>query len=463
MEKQSNSLSSSFRDPSGFLFTRNETLYRQINKEYQPHYETLMTGGLYAALVKKGWLIPHTEVDDVEPSDKKIAFKVIRPEKISFISYPYEWSFSQLKDAALLTLKIQNLALEKGMTLKDASAYNIQFFKGKPVLIDTLSFDTYEEGKPWDAYRQFCQHFLAPLALMSKVDIRLNQMMRVYIDGIPLDLASKLLPWGTRLNLGLATHIHIHAGAQKKYSESQGKNTGEAKVSKIGMLGLIDNLMSTVKSLEWKPQGTEWAEYYDITNYSSDAFDKKKQLVKEFVQQAGGGNIWDIGANTGEFSRPVIQLGPVVSFDIDPAAVEKNYRQVKAAKETDILPLVLDLTNPSGDIGWANRERDSLANRGPADVVMALAIIHHICISNNVPLESFADYLQTLGKYLVIEFVPKEDSQVQILLSTRKDIFPRYTIAGFEEAFSKSFEIVNKKPVEGSLRVLYLMKSKTRK
>ena len=462
MDKTPAPISSSFRDPSGFLFVNKDVLYRQVNKEYQSDYENLNSSGLYAALVKKGWLIPHSEVQNVEPAQKETAYKIIQPERIGFISYPYEWSFSQLKDAALLTLRIQNLALEKGMTLKDASAYNIQFFKGKPVLIDTLSFDDYEDGKPWDAYRQFCQHFLAPLALMSKVDIRLNQLMRVYIDGIPLDMASRLLPWSTRLNLGLATHIHIHAGAQKKYSESQGKNTGESRVSRTGLLGLIDNLMSTIKSLEWKPQGTEWADYYNITNYSSDAFDKKKSLVKEFVQQAGGGTIWDLGANTGEFSRPVSDYGPVVSFDIDPAAVEKNYRQVKAGKETGILPLVLDLTNPSGGIGWANKERDSLANRGPADVVMALALIHHICISNNVPLDNFADYLRTLGNNLVIEFVPKEDSQVQILLSTRKDIFPRYSIDGFEQAFSKSFEIVNKKPVEGSQRVLYLMKSKGR-
>lgn len=462
MDKTPAPISSSFRDPSGFLFVKGDVLYRQVNKEYQSVYENLNSSGLYAALVKKGWLIPHSEVQNVEPAQKETAYKIIQPERIGFISYPYEWSFSQLKDAALLTLKIQNLALEKGMTLKDASAYNIQFFKGKPVLIDTLSFDDYEDGKPWDAYRQFCQHFLAPLALMSKVDIRLNQLMRVYIDGIPLDMASRLLPWSTRLNLGLATHIHIHAGAQKKYSESQGKTNGESRVSRTGLLGLIDNLMSTIKSLEWKPQGTEWADYYDITNYSSDAFDKKKSLVKEFVQQTGGGTIWDLGANTGEFSRPVSDYGPVVSFDIDPAAVEKNYRQVKAGKETGILPLVLDLTNPSGGIGWANKERDSLANRGPADVVMALALIHHICISNNVPLENFADYLRTLGNNLVIEFVPKEDSQVQILLSTRKDIFPRYSIDGFEQAFSKSFEIVNKKPVEGSQRVLYLMKSKGR-
>ncbi|NMB54405.1 MAG: SAM-dependent methyltransferase [Leptolinea sp.] len=460
MPHTSSTVSSSFRDPSGFLFIRNGELYRQVNQEYQPVYEKLMNSGLYEALIKKGWLIRHEEVPKTIPADPDTAFLVIKPEKVAFISYPYEWSFSQLKDAALLTLKIQKLALEKGLILKDASAYNIQFHKGKPVLIDTLSFDDYSEGKPWDAYRQFCQHFLAPLALMARVDIRLNQLLRIFIDGIPLDLAARLLPWNTRFNLGLATHIHIHASAQKKYSESQGKTGQNATVSKMGLMGLIDSLQNTVKGLDWSPRGTEWAEYYDITNYSDSAFEIKKQLVKTFVQTAGGGTIWDLGANTGEFSRAVTDLGSVVSFDIDPAAVEKNYQQVKSAKETGILPLVLDLTNPSADIGWANNERDCLAKRGPADVVLALALIHHICISNNVPLESFASYLANLGKYLVIEFVPKEDSQVQILLSTRKDIFPNYSINGFEAAFKKSFEIVKKEPVEGSRRVLYLLKSR---
>ena len=150
-----------------------------------------MDGGLYQALKKKGWLIPHEEMKDVKPAKSEICFRIIKPERIGFISYPYEWSFSQLKDAALLTLKIQKAGTREGDDLKDASAYNIQFHHGKPVLIDTLSFDDYTEGKPWDAYRQFCQHFLAPLALMSRVDIRLIQLMRVYIDGIPLDLAAK--------------------------------------------------------------------------------------------------------------------------------------------------------------------------------------------------------------------------------------------------------------------------------
>lgn len=461
MSKDTPSISSSFRDPSGFLFTHNGQLYRQINQEYAATYQKLMDSGLFAALVKKGWIIPHEEIQDIKSNRPEKSFLVIKPEKVGFISYPYEWCFSQLKDAALLTLKIQKLALDKGLTLKDASAYNIQFSGGKPVLIDTLSFDDYSDGKPWDAYKQFCQHFLAPLALMSRVDIRLNQLLRVYIDGIPLDLASKLLPFSSRFNLGLATHIHMHANAQKKYSDSTNTSSKTVSISKNGLLGLIDSLQSTVKGLEWQPKGTEWAEYYDITNYSSDSFDEKKKQVRSYIQTAGGGKIWDLGANTGEFSRAALEYGPVVSFDIDPAAVEKNYRQVKNTKEYGILPLVLDLTNPSGDIGWANAERDSLSKRGPVDVILALALIHHICISNNVPLESFASFLRSLGKYTIIEFVPKEDSQVVKLLSTRKDIFPDYTIDGFEKAFIKSFEIVKKVPLEGSLRVLYLLKSRS--
>ncbi len=462
MTKDTYSISSSFRDPSGFLFSQGGHLYRQINLEYSSTYKKLMDSGLYAALIKKGWIIPHEEARDIKPARPDTSFLVIKPEKVFFISYPYEWCFSQLKDAALLTLKIQKLALEKGLTLKDASAYNIQFVNGKPILIDTLSFDEYTDGKPWDAYKQFCQHFLAPLALMSKVDIRLNQLLRVYIDGVPLDLCSKLLPWSSRLNLGLATHIHIHSNVQKKYSSSTETSTKNISVSQTGLLGVIDSLQSTIKGLEWQPKGTEWAEYYDITNYSSDAFEDKKQQVRSFLQETGGGKIWDLGANTGEFSRVAMDFGSVVSFDIDPAAVEKNYRQIKSSKEVGILPLVQDLTNPSGGIGWANAERDSLTKRGPVDVVLALALIHHICISNNVPLEFFAEYLRSLGNYTILEFVPKEDSQVKILLNTRKDIFPHYSIEGFETAFGKSFEIVKKQPLEGTLRVLYLLRSRTK-
>ena len=215
MANPANQLSASFRDPSGFLFSQNGILFRQINRTYSEDYARLMDSGLYEKLVKANVLIPHVEVDQA-PAEKEAAFKVIQPERVPFISYPYEWSFSQLKDAALATLSIHKRALKLGMSLKDASAYNIQFVHGKAMLIDTLSFEVYKAGEPWTAYKQFCQHFLAPLTLMSYRDIRLSQLLRVYIDGVPLDLVSELLPFKTKFNFGLLTHIHVHASSQKR-------------------------------------------------------------------------------------------------------------------------------------------------------------------------------------------------------------------------------------------------------
>jgi hypothetical protein len=462
MKTKTNSgqLSASFRDPSGFLFKREGVLYRQVNRKYEQEYARLMESGLYEKLVKAKLLIPHLEVEDVEAETGE-CFRIIQPERVAFISYPYEWSFGQLKDAALATLSIQKRSLKLGMSLKDASAYNIQFVRGKATLIDTLSFELYKEGQPWVAYRQFCQHFLAPLALMALKDVRLNQLLRVYIDGIPLDLASALLPWKTHLNFGLMTHIHLHAGAQKKYAGEEVKSRG-GSMSKQAMTGLIESLESTVKKLEWKPKGTEWGNYYDITNYSDAAFEHKKQLVGEWTNSTQPALVWDLGANNGVFSRVSAgsQPAPMVSsWDIDPAAVEQNYRQVKTEKNERVLPLLLDLTNPSPAIGWANRERDSFGGRGPADLTLALAVIHHMAISNNVPLSQLADFFAETGKWLVIEFVPKSDSQVQKLLASREDIFPSYTREGFEDAFSRRFKIHEAVPVKESERVLYLMEA----
>jgi ribosomal protein L11 methylase PrmA len=455
----SGQLTASFRDPSGFLFSRGGVLYRQVNRAYEQEYARLIESGLYEKLVKAGLLIPHVEVNQ-PPAVEEPALKVIQPDRVPFISYPYEWSFGELKSAALATLSIQKRALKLGMSLKDASAYNIQFVHGKATLIDTLSFEMYNEGEPWVAYRQFCQHFLAPLALMALKDIRLNQLLRVYIDGVPLDLASTLLPLKTRFNFGLLTHIHLHSGAQKKYSGEEVKSRG-GSMSKHAMTGLIESLESTIQKLDWTPRGTEWGNYYDITNYSEAAFEHKKQLVDEWTKHIQPALAWDLGANNGVFSRVVSEVCPcVISFDIDPAAVEQNYRQVKADKTENILPLLLDLTNPTPAIGWANQERDSLAARGPADMVLALAVLHHLAISNNVPLPQLADFFTVTGKWLVIEFVPKPDSQVQKLLAARKDIFPNYTRAGFETAFKEQFQIHEAVEIRESERILYLMESK---
>jgi 2-polyprenyl-3-methyl-5-hydroxy-6-metoxy-1,4-benzoquinol methylase len=454
-------LAASFRDPGGFLFSRSGVLYRQVNQTYSGDYTRLMESGLYGKLVQAGLLVPHIE-SDVQPADKSRSFKILCPERVPFISYPYEWSFGQLKDAALATLSIQKRALRLGMSLKDASAYNIQFYRGRPALIDTLSFETYQEGEPWVAYRQFCQHFLAPLVLMAYRDGRLNQLLRVYIDGIPLDLASRLLPGRTRLNLGISTHIHLHARAQKHFADiAITEARGRLKMSKDALIGLIQNIRKTISKLDWNPVGTEWGDYYAVNNYTDFAFEHKKVLVGDWLQKISPKIIWDLGANAGIFSRVAAETGAfVISSDIDPAAVELNYRQVKENSEQNLLPLVLDLTNPSPSIGWQNRERDSFLQRGPVDVVLALALIHHLAISNNLPLDRLAEFFSGCGEWLIVEFVPKEDAQVQKLLRNRLDIFNEYTKADFESTFGRQFTIQSSSAVRDSERWLYLMKRK---
>jgi len=348
------------------------------------------------------------------------------------------------------------------MSLKDASAYNIQFYQARPTMIDSLSFEIYQEGEPWVAYRQFCQHFLAPLALMTYRDIRLSQLLRVYIDGIPLDLASSLLPGRTRYKLGLATHLHLHARAQRRYADvSLAEARAGRKMSQQALFGLIESLQNTIRALVWKPAGTEWADYYQATNYTDAAFEHKKTLIGEWLSTIQPKNVWDLGANTGVFSRQAAARGIfTLAFDIDPAAVEQNYQQMKTEKLTNLLPLVLDLTNPSPAIGWQNRERESLLQRGPADVVLALALIHHLAIANNVPLTRVAQFLADLGDWLIVEWIPKTDSQVQKLLRSRVDIFPGYTREVFEQIFGQFYEIRKESAIRDSERSVYLMKRK---
>ena len=459
-DRKKEDVPASFRDPSGFIFCRDNALYRQINQIYREDYKQLIDSGLYKHLVEEGFLVAHEEVSILGPRPE-VAYKVIRPDPVPFISYPYEWCFSQLKDAALATLSVQKIALSSGMSLKDCSAYNIQFSCGRPILIDTLSFERYKEGMPWVAYRQFCQHFLAPLALMSMKDVRLNQLSRIYIDGIPLDLASSLLPFGSRLRFSLFTHIHLHARSQKRYAdrvvEKSNRNFGS-----LAFRGIIDSLETSIRRLTWQPEKTEWGSYYSETNYTSSSFMHKRELLGHFLTHTNPTTVWDLGANTGFFSRVASDRSiPTVSFDIDPAAVEKNYLQCVKNGEKHLLPLCLDLTNPSPGIGWENEERPPFLYRGPADTVLALALVHHLAISNNVPLDRLAAFFgKVCSRALIIEFVPKKDSQVQRLLTTRDDIFTDYTETAFEKEFNTHFIIEKVSRIKDSERTLYLMRSR---
>jgi hypothetical protein len=448
----------SFRDPSGFVYTRDGTLYRQINTSFRQRFEAFLASGLYDELAREGLLVPHEQVG-LEFAASQDACAVIRPQRVDFISYPYEWSFGQLQDAASLTLEIQARALARGFTLRDSSAYNVQFQDGRPVLIDTLSLEPLEAGRAWDAYKQFCEHFLLPLTLMSMRDVRCNTLLRSYLDGIPLDLGSRLLPRRTWMSVSSLLHIHLHAWAQGRYARTAVSSAAKGRtMSRKGLLTLVKNLGDAVRRLSWRPAGTEWADYTTDNNYSETAARSKRNLILGHLGESRAGTVWDLGANTGDYSRAAREAASlVVSFDVDPAAVERNYRRVRAEGETGILPLLLDLTNPSPAQGWAGRERLSLEERGPADVVLALALIHHLAIGHNLPFEKVASYLVKLGKVLIIEFVPKSDPQVARLLLSRPDIFPAYTKEGFEKAFSRCFRIQAAAQIDDSQRWLYRM------
>ena len=449
----------SFRDPSGHLFQDNGVLFRQVNASYQKNYELLINSGLYSSLLKQKKLIEHKEIE----SDNHDYFKLLKPSFIENISYPYEWSFTQLKDAALLTLDIQKQSLIKGISLKDASAFNVTFNKGKPIFIDTLSFESYSEGAPWVAYKQFCQHFLAPLSLMSLADIRLGGLLKNYIDGIPLDLTSSLLPKSSYCKFGILIHIHVHAKSQKKYDSIDGnEKITNVRVSKNRLLALIDNLEATIKKLNWSAGGTEWDSYYsDNNNYNKESMSEKETIVESFISEIQPNIVWDLGANDGYFSRIALKHAHnVISWDIDPSCVERNYLAVKNTNQDGITPLLIDLTNPSPSIGWNCEERDSFVERAEVDLTLALGLVHHLAISNNLPLKYIFKFFFKITNYLIIEFIPKSDSQVKKLLLSRRDIFDDYTKDGFEKSFDGLFNILSFKKLHQSERTLYFLEKK---
>lgn len=450
-------LPSSYRDPSGFVYKKDGQIFRRIEKLYKDHYQHLIGSGLYKKLTEKGQLVAHSEVD-LSNDELNGAFKVIRPELVPFLSYPFEWSFSQLQDAAIATLEIAMTALESGMILKDASAYNIQFHNNKALLIDTLSFETYVEGEPWVAYRQFCEHFLAPLAVQSLTDFRLSTLLQPYLNGIPLDLAARILPWKARLKPSLLMHVYMHADAQKKY-EGQSTKTSSAKMSKLALTALLDSLLSCVSGLSLNDKNSEWVDYYNDTNYTDESSKEKEEIVSRLLQELSPSILWDCGANTGKFSRIAASKATlVISSDMDPLCVNRNYLVCKQNKLQNILPLILDMTTPSPSLGWNNAERQSIFERGPVHTVMALALIHHLAISNNLPFTMIAECFARLGKHLIIEFVEKDDSQVQRLLASRKDIFDNYNKASFIKAFSSFFELISEDSIKETNRTIFLFR-----
>ncbi len=444
------------------MYRRDGVLLRQVNLVAAEEWRAVTEAGLLNRLQAAGLLVGHDAAPLDWAADPSIAHAVIQPEVVPFISYPYEWTFGQLQAAALLTLRIQEEATRAGFELRDASAYNVQFHAGRPIFIDTLSFRRARPGAPWVAYRQFCEHFLAPLALMARRDIRLGALQREHVDGIPLDLAAAMLPSRTRLSLGLGSHVHLHARAQRQHADRP-ESAARAQERQIGptqRAALLDSLRRLVDGLAWKPAGTEWADYGSTaSSYDDESARKKDDLVAEMIAGAAPSVVWDLGANAGRYSAIAAGVaGRVLALDIDPAASEKHWRDLQARNESRILPLLQDLADPSPAIGWDLRERRSLFDRAEDATLMALALVHHLAIGRNVPLPMLSATLARLGRDLVIEWVPKEDPMVQRLLASREDVFSDYTQDGFEAAFASDWVTLDWQAVAGTARLLYRMR-----
>jgi hypothetical protein len=463
----------SLHDPHGYMCSHENKFYRVVLKNYQRNYDNLVSTNLFKVLIDKGLLISHSEVSlqDLGLENDSSVYKVLLPQQLDFISYPQEWSFSMLQDAAITTLKVQSIALENGFVLKDASAYNIQFQEGKPIFIDTLSFEVYENGSAWQAYRQFCQHFLAPLYLMTYTDTQLNHLFGFMKDGIPLNLAAKLLPMKARLNMGALWHIFFHAQAEDNTTKASPKATLQDKKVKqnknfnIAFLQqLTESLLATITKLTYKTKA-HWSKYYQV-NVASEYLANKIIATNNFLIQSKTQYLWDLGTNTGEFSTLAIEKGiKTVSFDYDHDSIEVFYNKLKENKNSIklsklALPLILNLAIPTPSSGWANTERKSWTERNLPDTLLALALIHHLRISDNIPLKEIAMLFSKIAPQLIIEFVPKEDEKVQILLQNKTDFYQDYTQENFEKIFKQHYTLTTSQRLLPSGRILYLFVNK---
>ena len=450
----------SFRDPSGFIVHKNKKVFRVINHIYEDHYKYLINSGLYNTLVNQGFLINHNEINS--STLKGNHYKILEVEKVPFISYPYEWSFSQLKDALLLTLKIQKICVEFNMTLKDATPFNIQFKDNKPIFIDTLSFELInDENYVWKPYKQFCEMFLGPLCLMKYVDPNLNKLLINYINGVPLDLINKLLPFSKKFNLLVLTHLVIPSFVKSKVNSS--KKSIKSKISKTQHLNIINQIEDFVFKMNPPNLISEWGDYNNETiSEKKDYVIDKENTIKSFLKDENYNLTWDIGSNDGFFSRIIADKYSeyLISFDIDWRCVDSNYLKCRDLNINNVFPLILDLSNPTPSIGWMNKERSSVYKRfGSPDLITCFAVIHHV-INVGIPLESFIEFLSKSTKDILIEYVPYSDPKCQIIFESRDENFKYPSIDEFEKLIINKFNIIKTKELVETKRTLYLLRKK---
>ena len=447
----------SFRDPAGFIFESDGKIYRQVNIEGKEDHELLVGSGLYDLLTKKRLLIAHHDLSE-NLTGRSNWFATLQPEKLELISYPWEWSFAMHQEAALLTLQLMRLSIEKGMILKDATPFNVQLHRGRLIFIDTLSFTRYDASKPWDAYRQFCETFLFPLYIEHYTGMEGTRLLSIYPDGISAQQTAALLPWKSKWNLGVRLHVLLQRSVATEHKESK----RSLEFSKEKMLHLLLHLEGIIKGLRsGYPEQSVWNHYYDASILGQDYLNEKTTAIQSMIAQRNYKCVLDLGANDGHFSKLLSSRSEfVIASDSDRNCIQRLYLEIKNKKIGNVYPILLDISNPSPGIGVENKERPSFFDRVQPQLGMALALIHHLAIGKNMPLSRIAAHWRAIAPEWIIEFVPKSDEKVKQLLSNRPDIFTDYDQKHFEEIFSEHFIFEQIVPVKGTDRILYYMKRK---
>jgi ribosomal protein L11 methylase PrmA len=455
----------SFRDPSGYVFRAGDRIFRSVYPSAAKNFGTLEKSGLLQRFIETGLILPAWTIA-LQPGMEK-AFSGPRGETpvrliehpfIPFITYPYEWCFSQLKDAALAHLDLQMAALEAGFVLSDATPYNMQFHAGRPVHIDILSLRPYREGELWQGHNQFCRMFLAPLLVEAWTGTGFQPLLRGRIDALPVADISNLLP-RRRLFTSLQAFIHVYlqgkAETKSSSSGTGGTATAGRPLPRSRYLALLNELRRFIAGLESRKRSKSfWKDYAAINSYSDETRSYKASIVRDFVASAGTRRIVDIGGNTGDYSQAALDAGArtAIVLDGDNDSVESAYQRAKAGLQ-GLSAWLVDVADPSPAFGWNGRERESLNDRLRADGALALAVIHHMCIGRNIPLRDAVHWLVGLAPRGIIEFVPKTDPMVKQMLSGRDDPFHDYDLERCLGYINEVAEIARQSDIEGSDRV----------
>jgi ribosomal protein L11 methylase PrmA len=454
----------SFRDPSGHIYHHDGRVLRTISGAAAAHYEHVRDAGLLQRWMDRHWLVDTRELPPAEwPNVETTALKgtdvryVVEHAPIKYVSHPYEWAFGALKAAALLHLDLQLDALAEGVHFSDSSAYNVQFDGPRAVFIDLLSFRRYHEGDYWIGHRQFTEQFLNPLLLRALLGVPHNAWFRGSLEGIPATELNALFPMSRKISLNVLSHVTLPARAAL-WSAGRRQPAGQPKpLPRRSYAGMLTQLRTWIAKL--RPSGqaqTTWSDYNATHTYSSAEHEHKRRIVAEFVARTRPAVLWDLGCNTGEYSELALSSGAVdvIGFEADHGALDQAFARA-ADKQLRFLPLFMDAANPSPDQGWAQQERRGLNARGTADALLALAFTHHLAIGRNVPLDDVLAWLVSLAPTGLVEFVPKDDPTVRLMLSSREDIFRDYSEENFSAALRRSARIDAAETISASGRRLF--------